>query len=117
MVAEWLRGLVFEEEDVVNFLARSFIKADRIHLFTIRSSVGDPDFVVHHDGSGPGPASDWGLPNDILTFAPLDGESMNLAVCSWWIVAIVGRAAESGPFSLAGTNETGKKKGSNEHNC
>jgi hypothetical protein len=42
---------------------------------------------------------------------------MNLAVCSWWIVAIVGRAAESGPFSLAGNNETGKKKGSNEHNC
>ena len=115
MVAERLRGLVFEEEDVVNFLARSLIKADGIHLFAIRSRVGDPDFVVHDDGSGPGPASDWGFPNDILALAPLDGESMNLSVCSWWIVAIVGGATESGPFSLAGNDKTEKKKGSDEH--
>lgn len=104
MVAERLWGLVFEEEDVVGFLASRFVEADGIHLFAIRGGISDPDLVVHDDRGGPCSAGDGGLPDDILFLAPLGGKSINVAVRSWWVVAVVGGAAERGPFSLAGNN-------------
>ena len=104
MVAERLRGLVFEKENVVGFHAGHFIQTDGIHFFAIRSSVGDPDFVVHDDGSGPCAAGDGGFPDDIFVLAPLGGESMDFAVPSRWVVAVVGGATESRPLSLAGGN-------------
>lgn len=115
VVAERFGIGVLEEKEVVNFLAGGFIEANSIHLFPVGRGVGDPDLVVHDDGSGPGAPGDGGFPDNVLGFAPFGGKAVELAVPAWGIDAIIIRSAEGRPVGERGCDEEEREKKSKSH--
>jgi hypothetical protein len=105
VVAERFGIGVFEEEEVVEFLAGGFVEADGEHFFTIGSGIGDPDLLAHDDGGGPGAAGDGGFPDDVFCFGPFGGKAVGFAIGAGWVEAIVVGATKGGPVGEGGEDE------------
>jgi hypothetical protein len=114
VVAERFGIGVFEEEEVVEFLAGGFVEADGEHFFTIGSGIGDPDLLAHDDGGGPGAAGDGGFPDDVFCFGPFGGKAVGFAIGAGWVEAIVVGATKGGPVGEGGEDE-GEEKEDESH--